>query len=207
MVRNRNNQFCLFRYALRFCLSVWPFPVYPARAKGKFRIISFLIMLNVFLGASFPYSPALAAEKTDLTDNIIGSTFKILAKTFISTADIERIKKDNIERITRMDETKFRHRYAKIYSIIEKCPSLRAYCGLEKEATKQQITGKIKSLDKKMAYEVIDLIPNSLIASQLRAYFNEKKEQVRASKITSQIQSAWDRMISKISPEQPKKAR
>lgn len=154
------------------------------------------MIIPVFLSGKSSYASVEKAEKTTLTDNIIGSAFKSLAKAFIATADIEKIKKNNAEKLKKMDEARFRKRYEKVYNIIKDCASLTEAYGLDKDLTKQQAIEKINSLDKKGACKIVDSVPNSLIANQFKLYLNEKKQEIEKSNLSLQIQRLWKKITS-----------
>lgn len=155
----------------------------------------FLAATGVLVLNNPAYPNAEVSRNPAFTDNVIGSTFKTLAKAFVSAADIEQIKKDNIEKIRRMDEAKFRRRYAKIYDTIKDCPFLKGLLGEERQ-DKQGIVNKIKSLDKKRIFEVLDSVPNAFIAGQFKLYLKEKKDRMQTTDVAVQIRKLWDRMAA-----------
>lgn len=61
-------------------------------------------------------------EEAAFEDKIIGPTFRILAKTFVTLADINKLKKKNIKKLNKMSEENFRKRYAKAYEDIKNLP-------------------------------------------------------------------------------------
>lgn len=145
----------------------------------------------------FSYASVAAAENTSLIDNLIGTTFKMAAKAFVSASDIEKIKKNNITKLEKMNEEKFRKRYAKIYETINGCPSLALASGLKPDLTRQEAVDKIKSLNKERLYGLMDSVPNSFIASQFRLYLEGKKEKIKKNTLLVQIQQFWDNMARK----------
>lgn len=154
------------------------------------------MVIPVILSGKSSYASVEKTKETTLTHNLIGSTFKTLAKAFIAAADIEKIKKNNAEKLKKMDEARFRKRYEKVYNIIKDCASLTEGYGLGKDLTKQQAIDKINSLDKKKACKIVDSIPNLLIANQFKLYLNEKKQEIEKSNLVLQVQRLWDKITA-----------
>ncbi len=135
-------------------------------------------------------------RKPSVSDKLIGSTFKTLAKTFVATVDIEKLKKNNIEKLNKKDEAKFRKQYVKIYKVVKDCPSLAKRYGLSENLTKEQAIEKINSLKKKDMYTALDLMPDTVIADQFRQYLQEKKQEIQHSNVAGQIKQLWDKMTA-----------
>lgn len=169
------------------------------KGEGFLRFGLLLGILIIFtLGIPAHTLKAQTPDKTDFTDNLIGSTFKTLAKAFVATADINKLKEDNIKKLEEMDDKTFSEHYLEIYDIIKTRPALTVDYGLPEGMTRLEAIEKIRALDKKELYQAIDAIPNSLIAAQFRAYLNEKKEAIQQSNLVRQIQQFWDKMIRKV---------
>lgn len=145
-----------------------------------------------------------AGRKDGFLDNIIGSTFKSLAKAFVLGADFNKLKKDNIKTISKMSEEKFRKEYLKAYNIIKDYPPVVKKSGLKEDMTKNEAIKRIKALTKKEAYETIDSVPNSLIAGQFRLYLNQRKQEIRESSLFVQVQQFWNKILEKIYPDKKK---
>ena len=140
-----------------------------------------------------------AQENISTADRIIGSTFKVLAKGFVEIADINKLK-NNIDRINKMSEDKFKKRYTEAYKVIKDLPpELKLRYGITEATTKEQIIKDIDSLDKSKIYEIIDSIPDEIIAKQFKQYLSEKKEEIQKSNIVEQINKFWNKMINNVS--------
>lgn len=159
-------------------------------------IVINLILLLIFI-LCFKDSNC-AEEKVSVTDRIIGSTFKALAKTFVATADINRLKKNNIDKLKKMENEKFKERYTKVYRVIKDLPpKLKVSYAITEDMTKEQAIRNIESFDKKKMYEMIDSIPDTIIAQQFRQYLSEKKQAIQKSNIVEQINKFWHKIIRK----------
>ncbi len=140
-----------------------------------------------------------AEDRASAGDRIIGSTFKALAKAFVATADINRLKKNNIEKINKMNEEKFRKRYSGVYKIIKDLPvKLKVSYGITEAMSKGQAIRDIELLDKKKIYESIDSIPDTIIASQFKQYLSNKGHEIRKSSIVEQINNFWNKIMEKV---------
>jgi len=140
----------------------------------------------------------LAEEKVGVEDRIIGSTFKTLAKAFVLAVDINKLKKNNINKLNKMSEEKFSKRYAKAYAIIKDLPpKLKESYGITEAMTKETAIRNTESLDKNKIYEIIDSIPDEVIAKQFKQYLSDVKEDIGKSSAVEQINKLWNKIIGK----------
>ena len=154
---------------------------------GVIFIILFILLLR---------SAVLAEDKISMGDKFIGATFKNLAKAYISVVDLKKLKKTNIEKIKAMDEEKFEKRYAKVFQVISELPKkVRTTYGINETMTKEQVTKKINSWDKKKICGIIDSIPEELIVKYFKEYVNKSKQNVKDSNLIDQVRSFWERII------------
>jgi len=165
--------------------------------RAKKRIIALNTILLLIAGFCLKsYTFAQASVSTE--DKIIGSTFKTLAKAYVAIVDINKLKQGNICKLNSMDEEKFQRRYVKIYEVIKDLPpALKARYKISEQMTKQEAIQNIQSLDKKKIYEMIDLIPDTLIAKHFKQYLKNKKQQIQKSDIVEQIKNSWNKIIEK----------
>lgn len=158
------------------------------------------IWLNTILllvGLCFQ-SPIFAQEKESIEDRIIGSTFKTLAKAYVAIADINKLQKSNIDKLNNMDEEKFERRYVKVYEVIKDLPSsLRTRHKVTGHMTKQEAVQNIQSLNKKKICEIIDFVPDTIIANHFKQYLKKKKQEIQKSNIVAQVQDFWNKIIKK----------
>ena len=157
------------------------------------RQIILLLILNLcFQNCLF------AEEKASAQDRIIGSTFKTLAKAFVATVDINKLKKNNIDKLNKMDEGKFKKHYVKVYGVIKDLPdNLKARYLVAEDFTKEEAIKDIKSLDKKKLYEIIDSIPDTIIAQQFRQYLAKQADRIQKSNLAQQINKLWNKIIGR----------
>lgn len=169
------------------------------------RFIAKTTILVLLTGLCFQ-SRIFAQENVSMEDKIIGSTFKTLAKAFVAMTDINKLKKDNIDILNKMEEAKFRTRYAKVYGVIKDLPpKLKASFRVTEHMAKEQAVKNIESLDKKRIYETIDSIPDTIIAKQFKRYLSEKQQEMQKSNIVKQVNNLWVKMTAKVNyPKNPR---
>lgn len=161
-------------------------------------IAAFLAVILCFQGFAF------AQDKESVNDRIIGAAFKALAKTFVLTADMDKLKRDNIVKIRNMDEAKFKKRYTRVYAAIKGLPEkVKITYGISDVMDKKQAVRNIESLDKKKACEIIDAVPDALIAKEFLRYISNKKGQTRQTNVTEQVSIFWKRTTEKLNISSP----
>lgn len=112
--------------------------------------------------------------------------------------DIDKFKKDNISKINKLNPDKYKRKYAKVYDSIKELPSeLKIKYGIIKEMPREQLIKDIESLDKKKAYELINSVPDTIIAKEFKKYLNEKKQGVRDSNFVKEINEFWNKISGK----------
>lgn len=156
----------------------------------------FILLIIFFFAFSLT---CLAQEKESLVDRAIASTFKGLARAYITTTDVNKLKKDSIDKLDKMDEKKFSKRYAEVYEVIKELPiKLKSRYGVTEAMTKEQAIHNINSLDKKKIYEGIDAIPDTFIVKQFRQYLDKEKQLVQGNNVLDQINKLWNTMMKKV---------
>lgn len=145
-----------------------------------------------------------AEEKASIEDKIIGSTFKALAKTFVAMADIDKLKKNNIDKLNKMDKEKFKKRYAEFYEVIKDLPvELKVAYGIGEAMAKEQAVRNIDSLNKKRIYEIVDSLPDIIITKQFKRYLSQTKQEIQKSNIVEKINKVWNKIVEKVNTPSP----
>lgn len=156
------------------------------------------IIFLCLLAIAFPLQNIYAEQRPSVSEKIIGSTFKTLAKAFVATADIEKIKSGNIKKIRKMPKEKFQQRYAKIYPVLNGLPNtLKNQYNLSENLSREEATSAIESLNKQKIYRIINIIPDTLIASQFKAYLAQAKQKIQESNLVREIEKFWNKIITK----------
>ncbi len=133
-----------------------------------------------------------------MQDNVIGSTFKTLAKGFVAAVDINKFKAENIAQLNKLRQDKYKRKYARAYVRIKELPpEIKEKYGIVENMPREQLIKEIESLDKKKIYEAIDGIPNDIIAREFKGYLAEKKQEAGESNLVKQINDFWNMVLSK----------
>lgn len=156
------------------------------------------LCIFIFLTAinDFAFAKDTALERPKLEDRLIALTFKGLAKAFIATADIEKLKETNIHKIKNMPEEKLQRKYAKVYDTLKTCPGLAATYGITQNLSREDIIKKLELLDKKQMYEIVGAVPDEFIAGQFKEYVSSKGQQIHKD-LSGQIKQLWSRITEK----------
>lgn len=166
---------------------------------------------NIFICIVFFISSALlqqaecAEKKLGATDKVIASTFKMLAKGFVFAVDLNKLKQENIARISAMKDEKYKRQYLKAFTLMEELPCgiLEQY-GLGENMTREAAIRAIRRLNKEKIYILIDAVPDALIAREFRQYLSSLKQNVKESDLIAQINSFWDRVVRKATAAEPR---
>ena len=121
--------------------------------------------------------PAVSNET--LKEKLIGSFVKTFAKTYVASNNLQKFKEKNIRKIMKMDEAKFQRVYGKIYQemIADLPANLKRDYGVEPVMTREMAVARINSFTtKKRIYQMINAIPNKMIAQHFKKHKDEFKK-------------------------------
>ena len=126
-----------------------------------FRVI-FIVFVSTFTGAV-----AQAADQGGMTDAVVGSTFKTMAKAYVVTADLEKIKAQSVKRLGSMSDELFQFKYTRFYRVLGDLPeAVRLQFGLTSGMSRQRAISVVRGMDKKKLAQIIDAIPNATVARE-----------------------------------------
>ena len=173
----------------------------------KMKCIVVAVISMLAIGLSFQDS-VFAQEKVSGEDKMIGATFKGLAKAYITVTDIDKLKKDKIDELNKMDTEKFQKRYARIYVIIKDWPSaLKSKYNITEDMPKDQAIKNLESLNRGAIYEMIDSTPDTIIAERYRQYLAEEKQAAPGTQKTGlaeQVTMVWNKILERFNKPAPK---
>lgn len=133
-----------------------------------------------------------AQENLSAVDRLIASTFKTLAKVYLTTVNFDKLKNEQIGLLEKMDEAKFQKRFRKVSLGLNTLPSeFKQKYGFKDQMTKAEVIQEIRQLDIKTVGQMIEKIPNEFIASQFKQYLSSINEDVRESQMLKKIQEFW----------------
>lgn len=159
------------------------------------KIIVVVLLVTLF----FPRF-LLADTAPTLEDKAIGSVLKSLARAFTAMADLDRLKKDNIAKIKRMDEEKFKKRRDNICDALKDMPDeIKNKHKLSREMGKETVIKEIQSLDKAEIYRIIDSAPDKMLSGMFKQHLARAKQKIQSSSLVVQVRKFWDNLIKKMS--------
>ena len=157
-----------------------------------------LRIILLFCAGLCVQQPAFPEQKVNLDDKLISATFKSLAKTFVAVTDIDKLKKNNIKKLNKMSDVKFKKQQAKAYPVLKELPlALKDEYGVQEEMSKAQVIKNIESLDKKKMYAIIDSVPDAVISRLFKQELNKAKLEMFKSDPLGQIKKFWEKTIQK----------
>ncbi len=155
----------------------------------------FVFLLAIVLFAS---GQAAAAEP-DLRVKMISGALKGMANAFIASGDIEKQRSIALRELEGMNEEKFRKGYAEAYPFIERLPdNLKSKYGINGSLTLEQVKGKIRSLKKEDIYELINSVPDEVVAQEFDRYWNEASQKMKSVNLPQQIQQVWKEFSTEV---------
>ncbi len=140
-----------------------------------------LLFLSFSL-SSFAHSAQPFKPRETLKDKLVGSMVKTFAKTYVATTNLQKFKEKNIKKIMKMDEAKFQRVYGKIYRemIVDLPQALKDTYGVTEKMTKEKAIAQINSFaSKKQIYNMINAIPNRMIAQHFKKHKDEFKKTMK----------------------------
>lgn len=157
-----------------------------------------LICIILFVSGALPQQVECIEKKLSPTDKVIASTFKVLAKGFVFSVDLNKLKQENIARISAMKDEKYKQKYLKAFTLMEELPPgvLEQY-GLNINTTKEAAIKAVRRLNKEKIYILIDNVPDVVIAREFRKYLSSVKQDINESGLITQINSFWDKAVKK----------
>ena len=163
-------------------------------------ILAGLVLLPVNSGVC--QNKTEQAKKTDtnfkLNERLIGFTFRNMARAFVLTQDLDKTKGDLVGKISKMDEEKFYSFYYDFYEHVYDFQFLVNKYKLCEDMARDDVIKAIKSLDKNVLYEIIDNIPDAIIAREFNRYMRYAKKDGEDVNKLEQLSKALSRMIEKI---------
>ncbi|NTV28984.1 MAG: hypothetical protein HGA80_02765 [Candidatus Omnitrophica bacterium] len=154
-----------------------------------------MLTLSLFCLAALT-ATVLAADGPTAQERLVGGTFKNLARAYVATANIADLKAKNIQRIESMHAEWFRLRYAEVYEVAGSLPQpVREKYGIKQFMTRADAVSVIEKLDKKALYEMIDKLPEQVIAQKFFAEMEKKNADGKPKNILDSVRGTWDSLV------------
>jgi hypothetical protein len=134
---------------------------------------------------------AAAGNAPSMSDKIVGSTMKILAKAYVTTVNLPRLKAKHIERISKMDEQSFRVSYARTLGVIRESPLLKSKFGLNENMGRAEAMERLQAIDKNTLCRMIDAVPDTVISARFRSFASRRDDAMRGMETPKKIETGW----------------
>lgn len=132
-----------------------------------------------------------------LYDFFVGGAIKNLAKLYVRTSNLPKLKAKYIKQITKMKEDKFRKHYMLFYDVYQELPpDLRQKFVFTDATTKTEVIQKIDTLKKKDLIIIINKIPSDFILRKTRYYSNKQRDPAPNAPEKNEMQ-IWKNIIHK----------
>ena len=129
---------------------------------------------------------------------IVSSTFKALAKAYIFAVDLEKVKKSNIEKISQMDDDSFRWKYSTMLRMIGESPALKKDFSLDWMMDRREAVRQIEGLTKDRLNSMVDAVPDKVIVTEFSRVMSAKMDEMKGKDLTARISHVWDSITRKI---------
>ncbi len=135
-------------------------------------------------------------------DKAISSTLKSLAKAYVATADINKLKAKYTQKLEKMGGDKFKDRFPNVYDLVKDLPdSMRQEYSILSNMTAQEAVVIAKKLNKNRIYQIIDAIPDETIISSFNEYALKAHDPTANEGMMSKINSVWKNVLMRIEEE------
>lgn len=140
-----------------------------------------------------------AAGPTVVEARVVGSTFKTMAKAYVAASNLGDLRAKGVHRIKIMREDHYRKRYAQVYAVLSELPlKLLLKYGVTRDLTKAGAVTVIGSLEKKDLYEIIDAVPDAVIAREFRKTFEDDSSREGKLSVAERVKQTWADITGKI---------
>jgi hypothetical protein len=166
-----------------------------------------LFRISIAAGFVFLLFQNMAGAQT-MQDRLVSSTFKTLAKTYITASDFKALKDNTVKRLQALDTDSFHARYPRMLQLVADAPVLTKEFGLKADMPVNQAIAFVRSLDKKKTCSVIDMIPDQIVAQHVMRFMSGKTGSVNSENISSQVTAVWQDLqqrLDKTAISQPEK--
>lgn len=165
------------------------------------KIFIFLILQSFLLSIG-----TISFATPTATEALVIGTVKNLAKIYISTIDIEKMRKRGLEELNAITDKEFNKEYAKVFIYVDEIPKYYVkHYGITKNLTKQKTITLIKKLSKKDLTLMVKNTPDKIIIDLIYDYLDEEGIDHSDGLSLGIIQTSWTRITEKINREVNKK--
>jgi hypothetical protein len=162
-------------------------------------------MKNFFLSfvLFFIVGSVFAQVKSDsglnVQDKIVASTFKVMAKIYLSTVDENQLKNKAIRSLTKMNNDKYKKRYAEIYAALKDYPQVTSKYRLVSDMSKEKAMARINAFSKRDLNILVEDIPDECVIREYNIYLKEKqKDNANKRDMLEEVHKTWENILLKM---------
>ncbi|MFA6384904.1 MAG: hypothetical protein WCY10_06010 [Candidatus Omnitrophota bacterium] len=155
------------------------------------------LCVGIIIAAAAIWPASHRACAQTVQDRLVSSTFKTLAKTYITTADFKVLRDNTVKRLQQLDTNSFHQLYPRVLRIVDDAPVLKKELGLRSDMTVSQAIAFVKSLDKKKSCAVVDMIPDRVVAYHVGQFMAEKTDPANSKNIAARVAAVWQHIQKK----------
>jgi len=127
------------------------------------------------------FLPSNSYAQITLHDWVVGGALKTLAKIYVKTSNLPKLKSKYIRKIESMKVEKFSRSYKKFYLLYEQLPAdLKQKYLFTDQSTKSDVIEVIDRINKKDLMAIINRIPGEFIVKQAIKYSPQSQNQLPA---------------------------
>ena len=153
------------------------------------KLIIFLLLLVL---------PSNSYARCSLYDFVVGGTIKTLAKIYVKTSNLPKLKAKYIQKITNMKEDKFHKYYTRFYDVYKELPpDLKQKYVFTDKVTKAEVIHKIEAVNKRDLIGIINKIPSDFISRKTKYYLHKSHEQSPHRPVVNEM-FIWRSIIQKV---------
>jgi hypothetical protein len=154
------------------------------------------VTVPILLIVLFFVFPANAHADGNLYDLVVGGAIKNLAKIYVATSNLPRLKAKYTNKLEHMREDKFEKNYRKFYVVYEHLPpSVKKDFDFKPNTSRAELIQAINRVTRHDLIVTINKIPSQMITRQAKSYAKPKQ-------ITGQPRVdekfLWHRIVEKI---------
>jgi len=157
--------------------------------------MSFLNIGVILIILLFAFPSNSRADVT-LYELVVGGAIKNLAKIYVMTSNLPKLKAKYVKKITHMREEKFQKNYRKFYAVFEHLPpAIKQSYDFTPNTSRAELIRAINHASKKDLISLINKIPSEMITRQAKSYSRPKQLSGQAS---VDEMFFWRRLVEKI---------
>ncbi len=157
-----------------------------------------LLRSTIIIFLLFVLFPANGEAKGSIYDVVVGGTIKTLARVFVKTSNLPKLKAKYIKKIITMREDKFQKYYGKFFVVYKQLPdNIKQYYVFTENTSKTDVINMIDQVNKRDLLKIINKVPSEFIMQQTRQYYHPSQDHMPGNTSVNET-FLWKKLIQKI---------